>query len=399
MTSQARSDSARRNGSRGKGPVSPEGRSTSSKNALKHGMCSETDVIAGEDAAAYAEHRDAFIEELGAQGAVETALAEAAARAAWKLTRAHRNELAHDARRRRDAADSFHQAERARVRDLGRKLLADPLNRCTDFQRDDRSLRLFDAWFAEDPALILAELERTATGLDFLLEQWSVLDGVLHTEGFWHYPEKSAAIRMTGRRSEDVLNDPVILKVFLDANATHIAPWEFFDDVMQARLGIEERPAYFERVNFLAKGLKQITEAGGEAGLRAFMEAEVARLKALREDPALAARAAADRAEAAARSLFDDGPPLALRLRYEAQAERSLYKSLSELTKLREAAPSRPAPRPVAQPAPAPESPAVGPNKSLQEAKLRNEPAVEPARPASPPVARNEPNAGGPATD
>src|SRR5262245_44890055 len=48
MVSQARSDTARRNGARSKGPTTPEGKSRSRANSLTHSMTGEGVVVTDE---------------------------------------------------------------------------------------------------------------------------------------------------------------------------------------------------------------------------------------------------------------------------------------------------------------------------------------------------------------
>ena len=48
MASQSKSDAARANGSKSRGPTTPEGKARSSKNALKHGLTAQLDTLPGE---------------------------------------------------------------------------------------------------------------------------------------------------------------------------------------------------------------------------------------------------------------------------------------------------------------------------------------------------------------
>src|SRR5579864_5435117 len=48
MASQSKSDAARANGSKSRGPITPEGKARSSKNALKHGLTSQFEALSGE---------------------------------------------------------------------------------------------------------------------------------------------------------------------------------------------------------------------------------------------------------------------------------------------------------------------------------------------------------------
>ncbi|MGE3818311.1 MAG: hypothetical protein AB7I30_02660, partial [Isosphaeraceae bacterium] len=98
-------------------------------------------------------------------------------------------------------------------------------------------------------------------------------------------------------------------------------------------LGTEGRPVYRYRVA-LFKG-RQPGKDEALATLEGFVEAEVARLKALRE--ALDPRAEAERLEAPARAPAEPPPAAALRLRYEAASTRAMHQALAELARLRKA--------------------------------------------------------------
>ena len=93
LLSPARAEASRRNGARSSGPVTPEGRARSSRNALRHGLCAEKHVVVdGESAQAFAAFEAALIDDLAPQGALQTLLAGRIARAAWRLERAERIE-------------------------------------------------------------------------------------------------------------------------------------------------------------------------------------------------------------------------------------------------------------------------------------------------------------------
>ena len=87
MASQLQSDAARTNGARSQGPATPEGKSTSSLNAMRHGLSAKRVVIPGESLADYHTLLDAYIEEFRPQSALEAELVHALAASRWRLRR------------------------------------------------------------------------------------------------------------------------------------------------------------------------------------------------------------------------------------------------------------------------------------------------------------------------
>jgi hypothetical protein len=93
LLSPARAEASRKNGAKSKGPQTLEGKTRSSRNALRHGLCAEKfAVVDGESAEAFAAFEAALIADLAPDGALQTLLAGRIARAAWRLERAERIE-------------------------------------------------------------------------------------------------------------------------------------------------------------------------------------------------------------------------------------------------------------------------------------------------------------------
>jgi hypothetical protein len=91
--SAARAEASRINGARSRGPKSPEGKTRSAQNALKHGLRAEKFVLLDdEDAGAFAALAGALADDLAPVGALQGLLARRLVAAAWRLERADRIE-------------------------------------------------------------------------------------------------------------------------------------------------------------------------------------------------------------------------------------------------------------------------------------------------------------------
>jgi hypothetical protein len=91
----AKIEANRRNAQRSTGPITPEGKARSSKNALRHGVYATLPVIPGlewnED---WETHQNGILKSLAPEGTLEEALTERVALCLWRLTRVHRYETA-----------------------------------------------------------------------------------------------------------------------------------------------------------------------------------------------------------------------------------------------------------------------------------------------------------------
>jgi hypothetical protein len=92
--SNVRAEASRKNGARSRGPKTPEGKTRSAQNALKHGLRAQKYVVLPEeDAAGFAALEAALEGELAPEGALQSILVGRIARAAWRLERAERIEV------------------------------------------------------------------------------------------------------------------------------------------------------------------------------------------------------------------------------------------------------------------------------------------------------------------
>ena len=89
-TVSARAAASRRNGARSRGPKTAAGKARSARNALRHGLCSISMLLADEDAPAFVALETALLAELAPQGALQAVLAQRVVAASWRLARADR---------------------------------------------------------------------------------------------------------------------------------------------------------------------------------------------------------------------------------------------------------------------------------------------------------------------
>ncbi len=283
----------RKNALKSTGPKTPEGKARSRCNALKHGLTGEGVALSNEDQVEIGKRYDDLSREMRPSSAASAALLRRFAFMTVRIERCERNDNAVLSKKVRDAVEQYDDARLAAVEALGARLYT-------------------------EPATSVRRLQMTPEGIDWLLNEWSILRADLnHEEGNrW----------TTNHRSR-------------------------FDSL----LGLNPGGYRIGRIMALSEavlgGLYHLDKGDGE-GLEgparsAWAKVELTRLLDLEVDRLKAARAsfdherlALDRAEAPDRALFDPSPEMTLARKYEAATERAMYKALKEFHQA-EAAPSR----------------------------------------------------------
>src|SRR5437764_15355756 len=82
-----KSDTARTNGSKSHGPVTPEGRATSSRNSTRHGLTAKTLILPGESYEDFQQLLADYVDQFKPQTNVEMDLVESMAVTQWRLRR------------------------------------------------------------------------------------------------------------------------------------------------------------------------------------------------------------------------------------------------------------------------------------------------------------------------
>src|SRR5205823_3127612 len=85
---EKRSQAARANGAKSRGPITPEGKAVSSQNATTHGLLAGTVCLTAESSAAFQEDIAQYFERLQPADNIEKDLVEDMFSASWRLRRA-----------------------------------------------------------------------------------------------------------------------------------------------------------------------------------------------------------------------------------------------------------------------------------------------------------------------
>ena len=287
IASPARRAANLANAQKSTGPKTDEGKARSRANAYKHGLAGEGVVQSPEEDAEVAFRFGELAAELKPDGPVAEMLVHQIASTSLRLERSAEQESRHIGRRRRHAVADHDQAMWAEAD----ALIAD-LN--------------------DNPAASARRLLRTPEGIEAAIATWFGLkaDLVSDSPRSWTARHGELAVNLTGRRLGDV---PV-------ASIKRISNAVFGDFGLLARsegagLDNEERQSW------------------AKARLAAMIDEEVEALQACFENLDHEAFEL-DRIEAPGRALFDPSKEATLARRYEAAAERGMFRSLRDLRQL-----------------------------------------------------------------
>ncbi len=333
-----RAEINRRNARKSTGPRTTEGKARSRFNAVKHGCRAKLPVLPGEDPEAYERRLDAWIDKFAPRDAVEHYLVERAVNVSWQLDRADRAEVARLADE--IAADAGRVAEN--VEALGARLFRAPAGRLgaeavADGERDGLLLSWpFDPDHSDHPARLVAALEATAAGCEWLLARWADLDQLLDHGRTWRPIDRLRAIRMLGKQPLDVIADDQLMTLYLSCHALDPDGPDVFAEPL-ADLHRPEMQASRERLSarFAAARAERAPRdaAAARATLRAIVAAAVARVEALREVRDLAE--AADAADISARLSYSTKEVVEWLRKHQVTCSRALFRTFEELRKIR----------------------------------------------------------------
>ena len=332
IASEARIAANRLNAQKSTGPKTPEGKERSRGNAVKHGMTGEGVALPSEDLARIERRFAGFEAVYRPKTEAGTALIRRAAMLSIRLERCAVQEAAAISLNIRAAESDFDEAREAEVDALFEKL-------------------------EENPLVAVRRLLRMPEGVDRMVAAWGDLRDDLTIGSRWTAGHGAMALRLSGRKP--------------------------------GGLGV----ARVEALSRAIGGDFALLGAGDGAGLdpegrrdwarralAALIDEAVAKLEEHRETLDLEGLAA-DRARAADRALFDPSKAATLARKYEAAAERGMYRALKEMKAIEaEAAaqpdeppaPALPSP-PLASFSPASPSPATRPTPTPSAARTAPE--------------------------
>jgi hypothetical protein len=347
-TATDRAEINRRNAQKSTGPKTPEGKSRSRFNAVKHGMSAKTLVLPGEDPEALQQRIEAWTADLAPRNDVEQYLVDRAVQVSWQLDRADRADTARLTHiiRTATADETLRQGEEALA--LGARLFWDrrgPLELYPHYPLRDELLaerkpRVSFSGIADDPddpARLVLRLESTAAGCRWLLDRWAELHELLEQDLLWQSPDRLKAIRLLGKQPMDAADDADVTAIYmacwvLDPRVKEI---DAFDDVWNELLAGE---ANLFRRRLEGRHVEEFLPddtGAAKALLLEIVGESTRRLEAL--STAHRERAEADAGQQAARLSFDDSKEGERLRRFQTSCGRSLHKALDALLKIRRA--------------------------------------------------------------
>src|SRR3954454_13742948 len=305
--SPARLAANRANSLRSTGPRTPLGKSVSKLNGLVHGMRAESDILPGEDPEALDRRIAPWADELGAVTEPERHLAEAAAKASWRIDRCRGAEAAALSRQVLRAGEDYDDALAEEVERLGERLF-------------------------EDPAGVVRRLRRSTAGCRWLIGRWECLADRLVGWKALEPTERHLAAHLMGRRHDDLF-DPAVARL----TVAYLGALRL-DAERACQILRDDRPEGMSEVEFErrvgALYAAPPDSAGGHAAQVAIVAEAIDELAERLE--LVEAREERDSELAVREASFDASPAAASRLRYEMSHERTLRASLRDLRALRE---------------------------------------------------------------
>jgi len=291
IVSAARKLASQTNGSKSKGPITPEGKAISRANSFKHGLTGSGVVVPEEDAAEVAQRFDALQKQFNPATPMGQILVHRVAFLSVRLERSAEHEAAYLSVKIRHAKEDHDEKCQSEV---------------------DRLL----AEIAHQPSLSVRKLLRTPEGIDALIFAWEGLKEDLNRPNLSHWTPRhnDLAHHLTGRRVEEIPISRI--------HELSTAIWGDFGLLRdQEGEGLDDGDRRIWARDLLIE----------------MIDEELTALRTCRESLDLEGFEQ-DREEAGRRALFDLSKAAILARRYEAAAERGMFRALKELRQVEAAA-------------------------------------------------------------
>ena len=269
MATDAQKAANSRNAQKSTGPKTDRGKMRSRGNALKHGMAALTimPVLPQEDRRLSEERFREWENHLQPQNAAERRLVLQAAWLSLAVERGERMEIAHMAGRVGKAGRmrvlKLNPRRRKQVRELGRRLLyiAGPEELKIDYQ---------PLW-ADDPGMLVSQLEESAEGCRWLIERWEEYRNLLDHRVNWEEGVLIRFIRLQGKELREAVFDPAVNSILLawDVLVPNYAKveWESYRKEKP-----KSDPAYNHRLHWQEIGRRPSDQAEAWASLYAIVD-------------------------------------------------------------------------------------------------------------------------------
>jgi hypothetical protein len=338
MSSEKRNAANARNSQHSSGPKTDEGKNNSRFNAVKHGLTAKLlEVLPDEDQGEYDNRIDLFLSGRPNASPEQVVLMKRIVSADWKLDRLDQAQVATITHKMRHAAQNLDTALMKNAEEIGQRLIYECIDRGESAEwRNPIVQERIQRRANDHPKCLRIELERTAQGVDWLLERWDAMRGHLRFYSYWHTHQKFEAIRLLGKRPADVCEDAEIGTIFVACNMIHIQPFELLDECLQAKFDVIGRPMFYKQLDQIVAEVHKRCFKDSEGAwdwLDAFVTKQIDRLTALKAE--LQPIADADMLGAIHAAKFDASPSGIALTRYQADLTRQLHRSVNDLMKQR----------------------------------------------------------------
>ncbi len=257
-------------------------------NAVTHGLTAKTIVLPNEDFKAFRAKTQEFKDSLETRTPLEDDLAERAAEASWRLTRANLAEKARVVRTMVLDRKATARTEQIEALELIERLFSDRRGPAElypagnyNYNKAPRTSWPKAASDDDNPARLVILLESTLAGCQLLQARWKSLLDLVDSKQGWQSYEKFRATRLLGWQPLSAFSEREVTEMYLACHA--IAP-QHANAFQELRSEVEEEPFEHQMALLKKRNLEAITPANSKAAravLRGIVEKAIERLRML----------------------------------------------------------------------------------------------------------------------